>query len=87
MRAIGEGDFERSGAKCSFLLLMKRLTPEYPRLFHETENRRFPITIRCCGDQNLLVEYGELELDLLLRFQVQALMQAIVESGRFPCWI
>jgi len=48
------------------------------------ENRQFPITIRCSGDENLLVEYGALELDLLLRFQVHALMQAIQESGAIP---
>jgi len=55
--------------------------PSYPILVHERENRKFPITIRCCGDENLLVEYGEMELDLLLRFQVHALMQAISKSS------
>ncbi|WP_134703995.1 urea carboxylase [Ammoniphilus sp. YIM 78166] len=56
------------------------LTPDYPVLFQEKENRTFPITIRCSGDENLLVEYGALELDLLLRFQVHALIQAIKET-------
>ncbi|UJF36220.1 carboxyltransferase domain-containing protein [Paenibacillus hexagrammi] len=60
------------------------ITAEYPKLFQSAEGRCFPITIRCCGDQNLLVEYGELELDLLLRFQVQALMQAIIDSEAIP---
>ncbi|MFS0723637.1 urea carboxylase [Paenibacillus sp. 1P07SE] len=60
------------------------LPPEYPVLASEREGRRFPLTIRCSGDCNLLVEYGELELDLLLRFQVHALMQAIRESGVLP---
>ncbi|CAH1225949.1 Carbamoyl-phosphate synthase large chain [Paenibacillus allorhizoplanae] len=83
LRAIGEGDFDRL-VHVQLPAVNEEITPEYPRLFHEVENRRFPITIRCCGDQNLLVEYGELELDLLLRFQVQALMQAIVESGSIP---
>ena len=50
----------------------------------EVTNRRFPITIRCSGDENLLVEYGEMELDLLLRFQVHALMQAIQDSESIP---
>ncbi|WP_020620335.1 urea carboxylase [Paenibacillus daejeonensis] len=60
------------------------LSPDYPVLASEREGRRFPLTIRCSGDSNLLVEYGELELDLLLRFQVHALMQAIQESGILP---
>ncbi|MDF2962775.1 MAG: uca [Paenibacillus sp.] len=60
------------------------LTPDYPLLAREELDRRFPIAIRCSGDENLLVEYGLMELDLLLRFQVHALMQAIVESGEIP---
>lgn len=83
LRAIGKGEFEQL-TTLTLPAVNEGITPEYPRLYHETEGRRFPITIRCCGDQNLLVEYGELELDLLLRFQVQALMQAIVESGTIP---
>ncbi|QHW34602.1 urea carboxylase [Paenibacillus rhizovicinus] len=56
----------------------------YPLLHQETDNRRFPITIRCSGDENILVEYGEMELDLLLRFQVHALMEAIESTGAIP---
>lgn len=60
------------------------LTPDYPVLAFEKKNRKFPITIRCCGDENLLVEYGEMELDLLLRFQAHILMDAIQNSGDIP---
>ncbi len=60
------------------------IQPEYPILASERDARRFPITIRCAGDENLLVEYGALELDLLLRFQVHALMKAIEEDGTLP---
>ena len=60
------------------------LKPSYPLLVQEVTNRRFPITIRCSGDENLLVEYGEMELDLLLRFQVHALMLAIQDSESIP---
>ncbi|WP_201008068.1 urea carboxylase [Paenibacillus glycanilyticus] len=59
-------------------------SPEYPVLYREEAGRKFPITIRCSGDENLLVEYGSLELDLLLRFQVHALVEAIRESGVIP---
>ncbi len=58
----------------------KLLPTSYPVLACETENRRFPITIRCSGDENLLVEYGDMELDLLLRFQAHVLMEAIKET-------
>lgn len=56
----------------------------YPVLAREEEGRRFPITVRCSGDCNLLVEYGPMELDLQLRFQAHALMQAIRSSVDFP---
>ncbi|MBB6734655.1 urea carboxylase [Cohnella zeiphila] len=55
-----------------------------PLLAYEEEGRRFPIAVRCSGDENILVEYGERELNLLYRFQVYVLMQAIKESGSIP---
>ncbi|MBB5323240.1 urea carboxylase [Anoxybacillus tepidamans] len=61
-----------------------KISANYPLLAYEENNRRFPITIRCCGDENLLVEYGELELNVLYRFQVHVLMQAIKDSGKIP---
>ncbi|MCA0755639.1 urea carboxylase [Paenibacillus sp. N4] len=75
----------REGLSLSDLPAAKNsMSPEYPLLVRETEGRRFPISIRCSGDENLLVEYGELELDLTLRFQAHALMQAIERSGSIP---
>ncbi|MDQ0194164.1 urea carboxylase [Paenibacillus wynnii] len=59
----------------------KEVTPDYPLLVSEAGERRFRIVIRCAGDENLLVEYGDMELDLTLRFQVHALMQAIKDGG------
>lgn len=55
-----------------------------PLLAYEEEGRRFKIAIRCSGDENILVEYGERELDLLYRFQVYVLMQAVKDSGLIP---
>lgn len=60
------------------------LKSDYPLLINETENRRFPFSVRCSGDANILVEYGEMELDLLLRFQVHALMEAIQKRKDLP---
>ncbi|WP_018884447.1 urea carboxylase [Paenibacillus massiliensis] len=60
-------------------------TGEYmPILAQAVEGRRFPITIRCSGDENILVEYGERELNLLYRFQAYVLMEAIKEKGNIP---
>ncbi|MGG1552580.1 urea carboxylase [Paenibacillus ferrarius] len=83
LQAIGGRSFERL-VGTALPQVDGGITPDYPVRYYAAEGRRFPITIRCAGDQNLLVEYGELELDLLLRFQVQALMQAIQERGDMP---
>ncbi|WP_158735010.1 urea carboxylase [Alteribacillus sp. YIM 98480] len=59
-------------------------TPDYPLFIYEETGRRFPVAIRYSGDEYILVEYGEMELDLKLRFQVQVLMEAIAEDGNIP---
>lgn len=83
LQTIGRADFAET---CIAKLpqTKRALNPDYPRLVYEEHGRRFPITIRCCGDENLLVEYGSMELDLLLRFQVHALMLAIQENDDIP---
>ncbi len=83
LQAIGTANWDKLKL-VNFPQYNKAFTSDYPLLVREVENRRFPITIRCCGDENLLVEYGQMELDLLLRFQVQALMMAVVESRQIP---
>ncbi|MWJ32794.1 carboxyltransferase domain-containing protein, partial [Saccharibacillus sp. WB 17] len=66
-------------------VLPERSSGQYaPLLAHAEDNRRFPITVRGSGDENILVEYGARELDLLYRFQVYVLMQAIQDSGLIP---
>jgi urea carboxylase len=45
--------------------------------------RHAAICIRQSGEDNLLVEFGEPVLDLRLRFQVQALLEAL-QAGRHP---
>ncbi|MFT8317648.1 MAG: urea carboxylase [Sporolactobacillus sp.] len=57
---------------------------QYPILFQESDGHQFPITIRCSGDDNLLIEYGPMELNLLFRFQVHHLMLAIQEDSSLP---
>ncbi|MFI0351157.1 urea carboxylase [Actinomadura sp. 9N407] len=43
--------------------------------------RREDVTYRRSGDDNLLVEFGPMELDLALRMRVHALMGAVAEAG------
>lgn len=83
LKGIEEGDFEISQS-ITVPTEHEKMTSDYPILARETSGREFPITIRCCGDEYLLVEYGDLELDLLNRFKVHALMEAIVESDDVP---
>lgn len=66
-------------------VLSETSTGEYmPILAQAVEGRRFSITVRCSGDENILVEYGERELNLLYRFQAYVLMEAIKEKGNIP---
>ncbi|MEV6791972.1 urea carboxylase [Streptomyces sp. NPDC051320] len=43
--------------------------------------RHRDVTYRRSGDDNLLVEFGPMELDLALRMRVHALMEAVVAAG------
>ncbi|MGI8384863.1 urea carboxylase [Robertmurraya sp. P23] len=61
----------------------KLLSPSYPVLVQNNESR-FPMTIRAAGDEHILIEYGEMELDLLHRFQIHALMDAILARKDIP---
>ena len=82
LKAIGEAN-EDELEMVQLPLVNNEIKAADPILIHEVANRRFPITIRCSGDANILVEYGVMELDLLLRFQSHALMQAIEASKDF----
>jgi urea carboxylase len=61
----------------------KPFSPNAPILVQCTAGR-FPMCIRADGDENILIEYGDMELDLLLRFQVHALMEAIQSQKNLP---
>jgi urea carboxylase len=61
----------------------RQLTPDYPVLV-KREDSSFPMTIRAAGDEHILIEYGDMELNLLLRFQVHALMEAIKARKDVP---
>ncbi|MCR2806942.1 urea carboxylase [Paenibacillus soyae] len=82
--AIGRGERKELTRSQLPALTAADFRTDYPVLVRETEGRAFPMTIRCCGDQYVLVEYGPMELDLKLRFQAHALMSAIREDGSLP---
>ncbi|MBD2870320.1 urea carboxylase [Paenibacillus arenilitoris] len=81
---IGDGERELLEPAVLPVSAASDFRTDYPVLLRESAGRDFPIAIRCCGDQYLLVEYGAMELDLKLRFRAHALMQAIRESGSLP---
>ncbi|MFT8889608.1 MAG: urea carboxylase [Ethanoligenens sp.] len=58
-------------------------TPDYP-IFYSEHSDVHKVVLRCSGDQNLLVEFGEMELNLRLRFKAHLLMQAIQKDGTIP---
>ncbi len=52
-----------------------------PVLYSDEGEKDLPsIVIRQSGDSNLLIEYGEMELDISLRFRVHVLMEALKEA-------
>jgi urea carboxylase len=57
---------------------------EYPILYYNQTDHPVAVRILCAGDENLLVEYGPMELDLRLRFRAHALMEEIKSSRVVP---
>ncbi|MGE4385732.1 MAG: urea carboxylase [Endomicrobiaceae bacterium] len=60
------------------VLERKDISPDYPILIKENTEPEF--TVRCAGDRYLLVEYGKMVLDIVLRFKVHNLMQVLAKS-------
>ncbi|MCA1020586.1 urea carboxylase [Halobacillus litoralis] len=81
LQRIGEGGFTQADALPE---VNPEISSDYPVLQYEETGHNFPITIRLSGVEHLLVEYGEMELDLKLRFQVQVLMEEIEKQNTLP---
>lgn len=58
----------------------KKLTPQYAILAKEFAADT-AIMIRLAGEENILVEYGKMELNIELRFRVHILMQELEKVG------
>ncbi|OIJ14089.1 urea carboxylase [Anaerobacillus arseniciselenatis] len=83
LRSIQENNLESMGSREFSSLVPSKLPDtkalldaEYPVLYRSNEGQ-FSVTIRCAGDEYMLVEYGEMELDLRYRFQAHVLMEAL----------
>ncbi|MGO4713807.1 urea carboxylase [Bradyrhizobium sp. 2TAF24] len=64
--------------------LVARAAPELgAAIIGRDDDAAVPVVYRRAGDDNLLVEYGPMELDIGLRLRVHALAQAI-EQARLP---
>lgn len=53
---------------------------EYPIFYQQKNAQGIELTIRLSGDQYLLVEYGEMDLDFLLRVRIHALYRELKQS-------
>ncbi|MGM0238114.1 urea carboxylase [Enterococcus sp. AZ103] len=51
--------------------------PEYPIFYQKKNLAGIEMTIRLSGDQYLLLEYGEMELDFILRVRIHALYREL----------
>lgn len=61
----------------------QNINPKYP-ILHQDATLAFPITIRSAGDEYLLVEFGDMELDLRLRFKAHVLMEELSNETDLP---
>lgn len=68
----------RNGKEEQTDYLKKR--PEYPIFYQQKNASGIELTIRLSGDRYLLVEYGEMDLDFLLRVRIHALYREIKKS-------
>ncbi|MFB4213457.1 urea carboxylase [Shouchella sp. JSM 1781072] len=61
----------------------KEWSGAYPILYEEDHSLPLHMTIRAAGDAYLLIEFGEMELNLRYRFQAHLLMEAIKDADEF----
>ncbi|MGM0214520.1 urea carboxylase [Enterococcus sp. AZ109] len=54
--------------------------PDYPIFYQGKNAEGIDLTVRLSGDQYLLVEYGEMALDFILRVRIHALYRELKES-------
>lgn len=71
----------RPGDTVRFLPVADDASPRPPIVDGGVLARDGDVTYRRSGDDNLLVEFGPMRLDLALRMRVHALMEAVAEAG------
>jgi urea carboxylase len=77
---IGSAEDDRTSTSSNLqqgdLMALESIANDNPILFEPAASAdNIKVVYRQAGDKNILVEYGELALDLMLRFRVHALMQ------------
>lgn len=56
----------------------------YPIMKCLKEGREDALVIRCAGDEYILVEYGEMQIEMKLRIRVHALMELVKDDKEIP---
>jgi urea carboxylase len=80
----GESDSDLKGGNAlSRMTETEALDSSYP-ILKRVKKPDDDLTIRCAGDEYLLCEYGEMEIDMRLRIRVHALMEAVKARKDIP---
>ena len=62
----------------------EKLDHTYPIMKCIKEGREDALVIRCAGDEYILVEYGEMQIEMKLRIRVHALMELVKTDKKIP---
>lgn len=63
---------------------IKKLDCTYPIMKLIEKDKEDSLCIRCAGDEHVLVEYGEMVIELKLRIRVHALMELVKQDKNIP---
>lgn len=80
IRKVQEGNLNHEYNVLKLPQVNKDINADYAVLAHE-KVQNTEIKIRLSGEENILVEYGEMELNIELRFRVHVLMQEIEKKN------
>lgn len=75
---------EEKAAPLAVITEAESLTAEYPILKTVEKESGDKLVIRCAGDEYILVEYGEMEIEMRLRIRVHALKKALQKDSSIP---
>lgn len=79
LNSVGAGE-----AKLPVLYESEKIDCTYPILKNIIKENRDNLVIRCAGDEYILCEYGDMEIEMRLRIRVHALKKKIQENKNIP---